>query len=89
MTLRLVPWPRFTELGSIYKPAPQAATELLVVLSRSRPAFERMMADQLICRRLVNASYAGLFMASPVGYGVALEWWDVAHRHRPGLLVEH
>lgn len=58
------------------------------MLSRSRPAFERLMADELICRNLTGAFYAALFMAAPEASGLALEWWEVAHRHRPGLLLD-
>lgn len=89
-------WPRATPLGlppetppSPTTRPPQAATELLAVLSRSRPACEQLLADPLICSRLVGAFFADLFMTSPVAYGLALEYWDVVHRFRPRLLLEH
>lgn len=67
----------------------QAPPELLLVLSRSKPAFDALVAHPHTLQQLLGAFFADLFMEPPTAYGQALEFWELAHRHQPGLLLSH
>lgn len=67
----------------------QSPPELLLVLSRSRAGFERMMADGLVRRPLLAAMWGNLFLAAPTAAAHGLTFWAVAHLWAPDTLVDH